>query len=253
VSRPLAIGADGARGGWAVACLYDDGTRLMLLGDIEEIAELRAASGAPVTIDIPIGLLETGGFRPCDLAARALLGPRASTVFAPPARYQLAAAGDYAAIRSLVAAERRTNPAAKGLSAQSAGIARKVREVDAFVRAHPASERWLFESHPELSFLTLNGGAPVAAKHSPAGAEQRLELIASVFPDAETQLESAPWPRRLAGRDDWLDAYALLATAAAIARGEHVELGDGARDAEGIPMRIAYCGPPARSRGAAKG
>jgi predicted RNase H-like nuclease len=239
VSPPVAVGADGARGGWAVACLYDDGTRLMLLGDIGELAELRAESGAPVAIDMPIGLLDTVGFRPCDLAARGLLGPRASTVFAPPARYQLAVAGDYPAIRALVTKERRTNPAAKGLSAQSAGIARKVREVDDFVRAHPDSERWLFESHPELSFLALNGGAPVASKRSPAGAAQRLRLIASVFPDAEAQLESAPWPRRLAGPDDWLDAYAGLATAAAISRGEHAELGDGARDAAGIPMRIA--------------
>lgn len=233
MSRLLAMGADGARGGWAVACLYDDGTRLMLLGDIGEIAELRAASAAPVAIDVPIGLLDSVGFRPCDLAARALLGRRASTVFAPPARYQLAAAGDYAAIRALVAAERRTNPAAKGLSAQSAGIARKIREVDTFVRAHPDSERWLFESHPELTFLALNGGE-VASKRSPAGAEQRQRLIASVFPDA-----TQPRPRGLADQDDWLDAYALLATATAIARGEHAELGDGSRDAEGILMRIA--------------
>jgi predicted RNase H-like nuclease len=234
VSQLIAVGADGARGGWAVACLYDDGTRLMLLGDIGEIAGLRAGSGAPVAIDIPIGLLDSVGFRPCDLAARALLGRRASTVFAPPARYQLAAAGDFAAIRALVAAERRTNPAAKGLSAQSAGIARKVREVDTFVRAHPDSERWLFESHPELTFLALNGGR-VASKRSAAGAGQRLSLIASIFPDAATQ----PRPRGLARPDDWLDAYALLATAATIARGEHAELGDGSRDAEGILMRIA--------------
>lgn len=239
MSRLLAVGADGARGGWAVACLYDDGTRLMLLGDIGEIADLRAESGAPVAIDIPIGLLDSVGFRPCDIAARRLLGRRSSTVFAPPARYQLAAAGDYAAIRALVAAERRTNPAAKGLSAQSAGIARKVREVDEFVRDHPDSERWLFECHPEVSFLALGGTAVAAAKRSPAGAEQRLRVIAREFPDAEEQLAGAPWPRRTVAPDDWLDAYALLATAAAIARGEHAELGDGSRDAEGVLMRIA--------------
>jgi predicted RNase H-like nuclease len=94
VSRLVAVGADGARGGWAVACLYESGTRVTLLRDVGEIARLRAGSGAPVAIDIPIGLLDSVDFRPCDVAGRRLLGRRASTVFAPPARYQLAAAGD---------------------------------------------------------------------------------------------------------------------------------------------------------------
>jgi predicted RNase H-like nuclease len=252
----MAVGVDGARGGWAVACLYEDGTRLMLLGDIGEIAELRAGSGAPVAIDIPIGLLDSVDFRPCDVAARRLLGRRASTVFAPPARYMLAAAGDYGAIRALVADERRWNPAAKGLSAQSAGIAPKVREVDDWVRAHPDSERWLYECHPELSFVAMNGGAPLGeGKRSPAGARERLRLVRAAFPDAEAQLAAARRPAtsagratpRLpaasAGRADWLDAYAALHTAAAIASGEHIELG-AARDSEGVPMRIVHapCG-----------
>ena len=53
VSRLLAVGADGVRGGWAVACLYEAGTQLRLLGDIGEIARLRADSAAPVAIDVP--------------------------------------------------------------------------------------------------------------------------------------------------------------------------------------------------------
>jgi predicted RNase H-like nuclease len=234
-----AVGVDGARGGWAVACADGDGTRVGLARDIGEVARLR--DDAPVAIDIPIGLLETVGFRPCDAAARRLLGRRASTVFAPPARYQLAAAGDYAAMRALVAAERRTNPAAKGVSAQSAGLARKIREVDEYVRAHPDSERWLFECHPELSFLALNGGEPLAPKRSPAGADQRLRLIDAAFPDAQQRLAAAPWPRL-----DLLDAYANLATACAIAGGEHATLG-GERDATGVRMRIVLPAEPPQS------
>jgi predicted RNase H-like nuclease len=237
VSRLLAVGADGARGGWAVACLYEAGTRLLLLGDVGEIARLRTDSAAPVAIDIPIGLPEAGGSRPCDVAARRLLGRRASTVFAPPARYLLPAAGDYAAMRAIVARERRSNPAAKGVSAQSAGIARKVREVDEWVRAHPDSERWLFECHPELSFLALAAGRPLDGKRSPAGARRRLQLVSAVFPDAAEQTAAAPQPGRQAERSDWLDAYAALMTAVAVTRGEHVTLG-AARDAEGVPMRI---------------
>jgi predicted RNase H-like nuclease len=250
-ARLVAVGADGARGGWAVACLYADSpqraaatvweTRLLLIGDVGEIARVRAEAAAPVAIDMPIGLLDSVDFRPCDVAARRLLGRRASAVFAPPARYQLAAAGDYAAIRALIADERRSNPAAKGLSAQSAGIARKIREVDEWVRAHPDSELWLFECHPELSFIALNGGAPLAAgKRSPAGARERLRLVRATFPDAEEQLATVRRPVTRAGRTDWLDAYATLHSAVAIACGEHVVLGGGARDAEGLPMRIVH-------------
>ena len=249
MSRLLAVGVDGARGGWAVAVLYESGTRLLLLGDIGEIARLRADSAAPVAIDIPIGLPEAGGFRPCDVAARRLLGRRASTVFAPPARYLLPAAGDYTAMRALVARERERTPAAKGVSAQSAGIARKVREVDEWVRAHPDSERWLFECHPELSFLALDAGRPLEreasrvrarpldGKRSPAGARRRLQLVSAVFPDAAERIAAAPQAGSQAERSDWLDAYAALAAAVSVTRGEHATLGAG-RDAEGVPMRI---------------
>jgi predicted RNase H-like nuclease len=235
--RLVAVGADGARGGWAVACLYEAGTRLMLAGDIAAIARLRVDSAAPVAIDVPIGLPARGGPRPCDVAARRLLGRRASTVFAPPARYLLAAAGDYAAMRALAERERRTNPAAAGLSAQSAGIARKVREVDAWVHAHPESERWLFETHPELGFLALDAGRPLEAKRSPAGARRRLELVSAEFPDAAEQMAVAPGRGRRAGPSDWLDAYAALTAAVAVARGEHVTLGAEC-DTEGVPTRI---------------
>src|SRR3954451_10049615 len=159
----VAVGVDGARGGWAAAALYADAdrrsdattweTRLRLLDNVEAVAALVDGSGASVAIDVPIGLLDSVEFRPCGVAARAMLNKRASSVFAPPARYMLSAADDYAAIRALVDDVRRSNPAAKSLSAQAAGITPKVAEVDSWVRAHPDSEQWLFECHPELSFL----------------------------------------------------------------------------------------------------
>jgi predicted RNase H-like nuclease len=232
VSGPLAVGVDGARGGWAVACLYEAGTRLLFVRDIAEIARLRG--DAPVAIDMPIGLLDSMDFRPCDTAARRLLGHRSSTVFAPPARHLLAAAGDYAGMRALIATERRTNHAAKSLSAQSAGIASKVREVDEYVRANRESERWLFECHPELCFLVLSDEAPLDRKRSPAGARQRLRLVQAAFADAEARIAAAPGP---ATQADWLDAYAALITARAIVFGEHATLG-GERDAAGVRMRM---------------
>lgn len=246
------MGVDGAPAGWAAACLYADAlgredatvwqTRLELFGDVDELAEFREAAGAEptVAIDVPIGLLDSVDFRPCDVAARQLLEKRANAVFAPPARYMLPAADDYAAIRQLVAELRRTNPAAKSLSAQAAGITPKVAEVDAFVRSHPDSESWLWECHPELSFLALNEGAPVGAdKRSAAGLIARLQLVRELFSDVEHQLAAAPWRGRDVALSDALDAYAALGTALVCAREQQEELGDGERDSEGVLMRMA--------------
>jgi len=252
-SAPLiAIGVDGAPGGWAAACLYADTarrehaavwqTRLERFADVTALAVFRDSAGASaaVAIDVPIGLLDSVDFRPCDLAARKLLRARASAVFAPPARYMLDATGDYSAIRALVDELRKTNPAAKSLSAQAAGIAPKVAEVDAFVRGRPDAEDWLWECHPELSFLALNDGAPVAAdKRSAAGLVSRLKLVRELFPDAEAQLAQAPWSGRELALSDALDAYAALSTALVCALGEQEELGDGERDSEGVLMRMA--------------
>lgn len=249
----VALGADGARGGWVAACLYADArrpvdehgwtTRLFLFETVTDLAAFRDEEGgdAAVAIDVPIGLLNSAAFRPCDVVARELLKDRRNTVFAPPARYMLAAAGDYPAIRALVEQERVGNPAANSISAQAAGIAPKIREVDDWVRAHPGSERWLWECHPELSFLALNDGAPVrASKHSAAGLMQRLDLLRREFPDIEEQIAAAAWSSKEAELSDLLDAYAALSTALLCARGDQEELGDGARDAEGVLMRMAF-------------
>jgi predicted RNase H-like nuclease len=237
--RLIAIGVDGARAGWVGACLYEGGrTELRLFADVWELAAFRGR--AAVAIDVPIGLLETVAFRRCDVEARRRLGGRASCVFAPPARYMLAAAGDYAAIRRLVDERRRAEPAAKSLSAQAAGIAPKVAEVDAFVRARPASEGWLWECHPELCFAALAGGDALAApKRSADGRARRLALVRERFPDAPERLAAAPWRAPDATTADALDAYAALTTALRCARGEQHELGGGERDDDGVLMRIA--------------
>jgi predicted RNase H-like nuclease len=247
------MGVDGAPAGWVAACLFADAaephratiwqTRLALFADVAELAAFRARAGgsAAVAIDVPIGLPDCVGFRACDRAARELLKPRrASTVFAPPARYLLGAAGDYPAIRRLVQERRLSFPTAKGLSAQAAGIVPKVAEVDRFVREHLQAEAWLWECHPELSFRALDGGIPLGAhKRSIAGQRARRQLVRARFGDVEEQLARAPWGRRAVAVADMLDAYAALSTAVRCARAEHEKLGDGGRDAAGIPMRMA--------------
>ena len=84
----VAVGIDGAPAGWVAACLYADAlrpedaavwqTRLELFVNVDELAAFRDAAGAaaPVAIDVPIGLLDSVDFRPCDVAARQLLKKR---------------------------------------------------------------------------------------------------------------------------------------------------------------------------------
>lgn len=211
-----------------------------LVADIRAIADLRPkGSTAPVAIDVPIGLLETVAFRDCDRQARKRLGHAANSVFAPPARYMLPAARDYTAIRALVAELRKTQPDAKSISAQAAGIAPKIAAVDAYVRSTAGTEAWLFECHPELSFAALNAGEPFnASKHSASGLIQRLLLLRETFPDIEQQIAASPWPGKHAALSDSLDAYAALSTAVRCAVGEHDVIGDGQRDSAGILMRM---------------
>jgi predicted RNase H-like nuclease len=245
----LAVGVDGAPAGWVAACLHADATsaadasswetRLHLCKDIQQVVDLReGAPEATLAIDVPIGLPDAVSYRDCDIEARKRLGRRANSVFAPPARYMLAVADDYAAIRDLVAEERRWDASTKGLSAQAAAITPKIQEVDDWVRVHDGCEAWLYECHPELSWHALSGGEVLPDKRSGAGPVCRLRLLRGLFPDAEDRLAMAPWPGRQATLSDLLDAYAALSTALACARGEHTVLG-GERDSEGVVMRIA--------------
>jgi predicted RNase H-like nuclease len=75
--RVLAIGVDGARGGWLAALAYGsdpDGeverVELQLVPGFAGLAGLRS-EGAPAAVDIPMGLLTTVKPRVCDMKARA--------------------------------------------------------------------------------------------------------------------------------------------------------------------------------------
>lgn len=249
-ARLLAVGLDGARGGWAAALLFADDVERgraavwrvvpALLTSVDEIAGLRArhGGGATVAIDIPIGLLDTVRLRACDDAARRCLSGRKSTVFAPPARYMLGAR-DYAEVRARVAQRRAVARETSGISAQAAGLLGKIEEVDGWIRRLPDPEPWLFECHPETSFRAL-AGEVLAPKTSATGALQRVRLVDRQFPGF---LDALREDRDAAGRVsliDMLDACAALWTAIRCRTGHRLILGDGTVDTEiGMPMRIA--------------
>src|SRR4051794_34018406 len=78
------LGIDGCRGGWLVA-MIDDKQRLnhQFIGSLDELSGIAAKSAL---IDIPLGFAEHI-YRPSEVAARALLGPKKSaSVFYTPHR-----------------------------------------------------------------------------------------------------------------------------------------------------------------------
>ena len=152
-----------------------------------------------------IGLPDaTQPVRTCDQIARQLLGPQRARVFTAPPREALQAS-DYPA--ACAAARAATG---KAISKQCWNLFPKIRELKTI------HDPRIHESHPELVFARLNGGAAVAAsKKNLAGQNTRLRLLRTALPgsieaylDADLQLPTVAY---LA--DDCIDALALCAAA----------------------------------------
>ncbi len=201
------LGVDGAPGGW-VGAVWADGD--LMLHHEASIDDLHHSVGSVegVSIDIPIGLVETGRRR-VDEHARALLGPKRSSVFLTPIRALLdpALTADYAAAN---AASREAG--AGGISRQAWGLLPRIAEVEAWRHTVRVP---VYETHPELSFQALNGGPLGASKKTWTGAMLRLRLLrdAGFEPPADAAAGRA-------GVDDVLDACACAWSARRIALGQ---------------------------------
>jgi predicted RNase H-like nuclease len=186
----------------------------------EEIAE-----AAVVGIDMPLGLLESG-WREADRAARGLLGPRRSSVFAIPPRAVWAQASYQAASRLC------RELTGQGLSIQAWGLRAKLLEAD---RYRDSGRHPLYEVHPELAFSAM-AGAPLAhSKHTAAGRDLRRELLSRA--GIAVPADSA----RLAPVTDVMDAAAVAWSAWRIAHGRAAVLpARPQRDAQGREIAIRY-------------
>ncbi|PWJ54583.1 Predicted nuclease (RNAse H fold) [Quadrisphaera granulorum] len=232
------LGADVWDGRWVGVVLDDthtthhNGTRGISVqahtaADVRTLVTIAQRGGplAVVGLDIPIGLAERG-HRLADLAARAALGARRSSVFLTPVRAALEA-GSHA---GAVAISRRATGA--GVSIQAYGLRAKILEVDAWVRdtagAGADGRPRVVEVHPEVAFGVMaameagveagdaRGCLPLPdRKKSWAGAARRRSLLAAhdvVVPDDLGE----------AGRaavDDVLDAAAVAWVARRVAQG----------------------------------
>ena len=227
-------GADGCRGGWAVATLRDGRVSVRR---VERLADALAEPPTVLAVDMPIGLptaAERGG-RLADRLARQRLGAaRGRSVFSPPARRALAAETHAQAS----ALNRASGPDAPGLSIQAYNLFDKIREVDALVtparQAGDAGVR-IVEAHPEVAFAEISGGPGLAASKKTAdGRARRLGLLRAAG-------IAAPETFRLPGvpKDDVVDALACLVVAVRVAEGRALRLPPNPpRDARGLAQEI---------------
>ena len=197
------VGVDGHARGW-VAVVIDANSCVGAASFPTFAALLHAYDGAElIGVDIPIGLTDDGA-RAADRAARAFLQGQASSVFNAPARAVLQAES-YAQANALS-----IRAAGKGLSRQSFALMPKIREVAAC-----ASDRRVYEVHPEVAFRILGDGRLAHGKKTWGGLRQRLQLLARDGIVLPATLGSAD----AVGIDDVVDAAAAAWSARRIARG----------------------------------
>ena len=198
-----AVGVDGYSRGWVAVSLVDGRFERHVVAP--SLASVLAAlpDAAAYGVDIPIGVAREYP-RAADVAARALLGRRASTVFLTPPKAVLGA-------RSFAEATERMRELTGGLSRQAFALAAKILEVE----PHALADERVIEVHPELSFYALAGTPLAASKHTWTGFNRRRALLEHVGIVLPEELPGAPLV-------DVLDAAAAGWTAARYARREAV-------------------------------
>ncbi len=234
----VVVGVDGCKAGWFAV-------RIAASGPGSTAAYFTAADlwhecrgAALILIDIPIGLRDRGPTeRRCDLAARELLGPRASSVFPAPCREALRASDP------VQASEINESLTGRRLSRQSFGILRRIREVDSLLREDPAARAAIREIHPEVLFRAFAGGEPMNnGKKSKPGLRERRALLEKMWPAAGDLIDRAlaAHHRAEVGRDDILDALAAAITALGDRRDLRTLPEDPDIDGVGLPMEMVW-------------
>lgn len=212
------LGVDGCRGGWVGVVLAPNGdlaaTSAAGVADLVTAAAELAGPPRVVGVDMPLHL-STEGWRACDLAVRAHLGPKRSSVFpVPPA--PVLALDDYAdacaACRELTG---------KAFSRQLWMLRPKILELEAWwttvaAAAAAVGTPDVREVHPETSFSLLAGAPILARKTSAEGRAARRDALARHGLVVGDDVVDACRPAR---SDDVLDAAAVAWTARRVLAG----------------------------------
>lgn len=196
------VGVDGCPDGW-VAVELGDGrfSRAVFRPSFGAILAIFPEASA-VGVDIPIGLPESGQ-RAADLAARAFVGARHSSVFSTPTR-------------TLLETEWRPR---LGITRQSHGLGQRIFEVEKAI-ADSLKPDWIYEVHPEVCFAAMKGTPLAVPKRSWNGQQVRRRLLQDNGIDIPDELSSIG----IVPAHDLLDAAAAAWTAARIATGKAMTL-----------------------------
>lgn len=243
------IGIDGCRKGWVAVTLASSGEpRIDLFSNLEDCFRGRLKSFRLALIDIPIGLKARGAEeRLCEPLARIKLRQRRSSVFPAPVRAVLSQTADYSAASRIS-----FKLTGKKISRQTWNICPKIREAEAFLCRRRSLIARVAESHPELCFASLNGGAPMAYSKRKrvgtceSGLNERLRILKKYW--KRPQDAYPVFARRYPGTakaDDVLDAMVLAVSARLmIVRKAWCSLPEKPQvDDHGLPMRMVYPDP----------
>ena len=239
------IGVDACRRGWVavtleVSPLPHRAPRLVAVrmdASLAGVLDQERDCAQFVGIDMPLGLLESG-WREADRAARGLLGPRRSSVFAIPPR-AVWAQTSYQAANQLC-----RELTGQGFSVQAWGLRAKLLEAN---RYREAGEHPMYEVHPELAFAAMAGAPLDYSKHTAAGRELRREVLARAGIVLLASSSGHVPGTEIAGCygaapvTDTLDAAAVAWSAGRIATGQAVILPDRSQlDSQGHQITIRY-------------
>jgi predicted RNase H-like nuclease len=229
-------GIDGCKAGWILITFDENASYHVLRTDDELLDSLNSYDR--IFIDMPIGLEDEIYTRECDRLLREKLGPEyAPSVFSPPIRPALHAPSYAEAnMQSFEFTE-------KKLTVQAWNITPKIKVLDRFLTENADLQQKVFESHPELIFMNLNGGMIYQKKNTKKGLRHRLELVSNHESVADDffRVIKEEYRRNEVAEDDIVDAMALAYAAKLSADKGIKRLPENpAKDSEGLVKAIHF-------------
>lgn len=240
------VGVDGCPDGWvAVEYNQKEYQTVSVFDDITGIWD-EYGTAELLLVDIPIGLRERSARkRPCDDAARRILGNRSSSVFPTPVReavYQ----DSYEAAKTV-----QEELTSGSLGTQTWAICDKIQQLDRLLTDESRGARGIIrEAHPEVCFWALGGKQPTTYSKTgqPAAAFwERVDVLESVDKEILDRIQVGG--TNVDGRvsnDDLIDAFVLALTASSLT-GPCQRLPDqpatAIEDPVGLPMEMVYAEP----------
>ncbi|WP_234573218.1 DUF429 domain-containing protein [Rhodohalobacter sp. 614A] len=230
-------GIDGCKAGWILITFDEDNPKYEVLRTDDDLKDAFHRFDR-IFIDMPIGLEDDQYTRECDALLRKKLGPEyAASVFNPPIRPALHAPSYVEAnMQSFEFTE-------KKMTVQAWNITPKIKVVDRFLTEEPELQNVVFESHPELLFMNLNGGMIFQKKNTKKGLRHRLSLVSEREDIAKDFFRDIKedFRRNEVEEDDIVDSMALaLGAKQSVEKGIKTLPENPEKDSSGLIKAIHY-------------